>query len=94
MTRLLNFIFNVLGKILILAESVLGVRFVLRFLNANPAAEIVKLFYAVTNFLIAPFEGIFREVVVFGGVVDTVILSAAIAYALAFFILKAIFVRK
>jgi uncharacterized protein YggT (Ycf19 family) len=94
MNRLFRILFDALGKILILVESVLGVRFVLRFLNANPAAEIMKLFYAVTNFLIAPFEGIFHEITVFGGVVDTVILSAAIAYTLVFFILKAIFVRR
>ncbi len=93
MNRIVKFIFGLLEKILILAESLLGVRFILRFLNASSGAEVVRLFYSLTDFLIVPFEGIFHEVIIFGGVVDTVILSAGVAYALIFFILKKIFVR-
>ncbi len=94
MNRIVKFIFGLLEKILILAESLLGVRFILRFLNASSGAEVVRLFYSLTDFLIAPFKGIFQNVVIAGGTVDLVVLSAMIAYAFAFLVLRAIFVRK
>ncbi len=79
---------------LIVIESLLGARFILRLFNANPRAEIVKFFYQFTHPFIAPFDGIFPDLTVLGGTVDMVVFSAAVAYALAFFLLKAIFVRK
>ncbi len=93
LNRIIRFLFAILEKLLILIESLLSLRFVLRLLGANPDTVMVKFFYSLTDFLIKPFIGIFQDASIKGGVIDLVVLTAAIFYALAFFILRKIFVR-
>ncbi|MCL4399926.1 YggT family protein [Patescibacteria group bacterium] len=91
----MKFVANLLEKLIVFIEVVLGARFLLSFLGASPAAEVVKFFYSTTNFLIKPFTGIFNVFVLKGGgVIDTVVLSAMVSYAILFWLIKKIFLRR
>lgn len=55
-----------------LLEAVIGLRFVLRLLGANPDAAFVRWIYDVSTPLVAPFAGIFGQeaaIITNGGVV-------------------------
>lgn len=47
-----------------LAEIFLGLRFILRFFDANAANQFVHWIYTSTNLLLEPFRGIFPPIVV------------------------------
>ncbi len=66
----------------------------LEFLNANPAATVVKYFYEITGFFTAPFNAIFPATQLFGRMVDLVTLSAVIAYWILFEILMKLLLPK
>lgn len=71
-----------------LFEVLLALRVALRFLAANPQAVIVDLVYKVSDIIIYPFSGIFKNVVLAsGGVVDVVAISAMIGYPILVYIL-------
>ncbi len=69
-------------------EVFLAIRLVLRFLGANPAAQIVELVYKISEVIIVPFKGIFANIALSGGgVVDVVTLSAMVGYPVIVYIL-------
>lgn len=78
------------NKLLVVIEILLSVKFIFRFLGANPEAYIVKFFYWITNPLLIWFKGIFRDIAFEGGVIDLVVLTAMISYLIAFYIVKKI----
>lgn len=76
-----------------LFEVFLAVRIVLKFLAANPIAVIVDLVYKVSDIVIYPWSGIFKNAYLTGGgMVDVVAISAMIGYpVLVYIILEVIY---
>lgn len=81
-TTVQNIIWYVLGLI----EVLIGLRFVLKMLGANPASSFVDMIYNVTGVLTAPFDSIFGVTQTTNGTTESVfepsILVAALVYAL------------
>lgn len=70
------------------AELALAFRVVLKFLEASTAAPIVELLYRVTDVIIVPFAGIFRDIVLRNGsVIDLNALSAMVGYPIILYLL-------
>jgi uncharacterized protein YggT (Ycf19 family) len=66
-------------------EALLGLRFILRLIGANPAAPFGAFIYAVTQPLLWPFEGLVANPGVRGGpVFELITLVAMIVYFLLF----------
>ncbi len=76
-----NAVWYVLGFI----EILIGFRFVLKLLGANPASGFVEFIYSITGVLTAPFDSIFGVTKAEAGEVQSVfepsILVAAAVYA-------------
>jgi hypothetical protein len=90
---------NVVWYILGLIEILIGLRFVLKLLGANPASTFVEMIYDVTGILTAPFDSIFGVASAQAGNVKSVfepsILVAAAVYALiAWGVVKLITINK
>jgi uncharacterized protein YggT (Ycf19 family) len=68
-------------------EGLLGIRFVLELLGANPAAGFAQFIYTVTNPFLAPFAGLFGKAHFGGSVFDVSILVAILVYALIAWVL-------
>ena len=68
-------------------EGLLGIRFVLELLGANPAAGFAQFIYTVTNPFLAPFAGLFGKAQSGGSVFDVSILVAILVYALIAWVL-------
>ena len=77
-----------------LIETLLLLRFALKFFVANPNAPFVAWLYGSTAQLVAPFAGIFPSWRIAGLVVDFTTLSALAVYALVSYFLMQIFSRK
>jgi YggT family protein len=68
-------------------EGLLGIRFVLELLGANPAAGFAQFIYTITNPFLAPFAGLFGKAHSGGNVFDVSILVAILVYALIAWVL-------
>ncbi len=68
-------------------EGLLGIRFVLELLGANPAAGFAQFIYTITNPFLAPFVGLFGTARSGGSVFDVSILVAILVYALIAWVL-------
>lgn len=75
--RMYQIVWYVLGVI----ELLLGFRFILKMLAANPASGFTSLVYATSDTLVAPFRGIFKAAVSEGSVLEWSTIIAAIVYA-------------
>jgi hypothetical protein len=64
-------------------EALLGLRFIMRLIGANPAAGFVDAIYTITQPLVAPFNNIVRNASVEGSVFDWNTLIAMVIYWLA-----------
>jgi uncharacterized protein YggT (Ycf19 family) len=73
-----------------IAEALLILRIVLIFLAADPAAGFANVVYGLSSPLVAPFHGLFPEVVIAQGEVDLAAIIAMMAYALGARILRAV----
>jgi YggT family protein len=65
-----------------IVEGLLGIRFVLGLLGANPAAGFAQLIYRITDPFLAPFAGLFGQPSYEGMVFDWNALVAILVYAL------------
>jgi hypothetical protein len=79
-----------IGLLTDVAEALLLLRIVLIFLAADPTAGFAHLVYGLSSLLVAPFQGLFPEVVISQGVVDLAAIVAMIAYAFGARILQAL----
>lgn len=71
-----------------LAEILLGVRLLLKFLAARSEALVVDALYRVTDLVIVPFRGIFDDLDMGGGsVIDLSALSAMVGYAIGVYLI-------
>lgn len=83
----LNTISRYLKYVLGFAELLLGFRALLRFLEASPVAPIVELLYRVTDVIMVPFAGIFRDITLQNGsILDLNAFSAMIGYPIILYI--------
>lgn len=90
---------NVVWYVLGLVEILIGFRFILKILGANPASGFVDFIYSITGLLTAPFDSIFGVASTQAGEVKSVfepsILVAAAVYAvIAWGIVKLITINK
>jgi len=63
-------------------EALLGIRFVLGLLGANPTASFAQFIYRITEPFLAPFVGLFGKPRFEGSVFDWNVLVAMLVYAL------------
>jgi uncharacterized protein YggT (Ycf19 family) len=73
---------QLVGLIFGMVIALIGIRFVLLLLGANPDAGFTSFIYSVTGPLVAPFEGMFGTPDTGTGVVDPASLVAIVVYAL------------
>ena len=76
--RIQNGVYLLLG----ILEALLGIRFVLGLLGANPAASFAQFIYRITEPFLAPFVGLFGKPRFEGSVFDWNVLVAMLVYAL------------
>lgn len=81
---------NFLKRLLVLAELILFLRLVLKFLGANPYAFVVKELYKFTDAMVWPVNPIFPNFYWGERLVDVVAISAMVGYLLAFLIIKGV----
>lgn len=76
-------------------ESLLGIRFILRLIGANPAAGFVDFIYDATAPLMQPFSNIVRNLRIEGSVFDWNVLIAMVVYWLvAWAIVRLFFIGR
>lgn len=75
--RFYQIVWYILGFI----EILLGFRFVLKLLAANPTSGFTSLVYSTSDTLVAPFRGIFKAAASEGSVLEWSTIIAAIVYA-------------
>jgi len=81
--RIQNGIYLLFG----ILEALLGIRFVLGVLGANPTAGFAQFIYGITGPFIAPFVGLFGKPRFQGSVFDWNVLVAMLVYALIAWVL-------
>ena len=70
--------------LLVFLEILLGFRFVLRLISANPNSGFAVLIYGITGLFTAPFNGLIALPTVNGSLVEVTALIAMVVYALIF----------
>lgn len=78
-----NAVWFVVGVI----EILLGLRFVMKLLGANPNSGFVDFIYTLSGVLVAPFRGIFSSPTTEGDVVTSVFESATLVAMLIYLLL-------
>jgi uncharacterized protein YggT (Ycf19 family) len=76
--KLVQAIYVVFGAI----EALIAIRFVLRLFGANPTASFAEWTYGMTNWLAAPFAGLFSAQHIQTGVLEFNVLVALVVYGL------------
>ena len=79
-----------LSRLLLLAELILFLRLVLKFLGANSYAFVVKELYKLTDVMIWPVNSIFPNFYWGERLVDAVAISAMVGYLIAFLIVAGV----
>ncbi len=78
-----RFVNSLVGVILAIALTLLGLRFVLKLFGANASNDFVEWIYRTSGDVLAPFRGIFPQQNVEGGyVLEFSTLFAMLAYTL------------
>ena len=86
--RLQSFKANrILYTLLGILEILLGLRFVLKFIGANPDAGFSAFIYGITNIFVAPFYALFHTPQVGGSIIEVNTLIAMAVYALLVWII-------
>jgi uncharacterized membrane protein len=77
---------GIVGIILIMLEILLGIRFVLHLIAANPDSGFVIFIYGITGVFVAPFTGIVGTPASGGTTLEVTTLIAMAVYALFFWV--------
>jgi hypothetical protein len=86
---------QIVWYLLDLVEVLLGFRFLLKLLGANPAAGFTDFIYDTTAPLVAPFVAVFRTARVAGSTFEwTTLLAMAVYWILAWGIIKLFLMGK
>ncbi len=81
--------------ILGLFEALLGFRFILRLIAANPAAGFTDFIYTATRPLVAPFDAVVRNARVSGSVFDwNTVIAMAVYWLIAWAIVRLFFINR
>ena len=76
-------------------EIILGLRFILKLLGANPAAGFTQVIYGATSLFAGPFLYVFRVSQVQGSVFEwSTLLAMAVYFLIAWLIVKALVMSK
>ncbi len=78
MTKATQIIWLVTGVL----QALIGIRFLLRLLAANPEAGFAQLIYGITAVFLVPFTGLFEDPAANGSVLELSSLVAMLVYAL------------
>lgn len=78
---------NAVWYIVGLIEILLGLRFILKLLGANPSSGFVNLIYTITNVLTAPFDSIFGVTRPEAGNVSSIFEPSILVAALVYFLI-------
>jgi uncharacterized membrane protein len=78
---------RILYTLLAILEILLGLRFVLKLIAANPASGFSVFIYGVTGLFLAPFNALVGTPKVGGSVIEVTTLIAMAVYALLFWVL-------
>lgn len=95
--RFYNWFYSIFLKLLILIESIIGVRIIVKFLKANPETPAVKYLYKITDKILFPFKDIFPNLdlkklgVGISAPVDIVAITSGVGYLLLFLLIIGIF---
>lgn len=82
-SRLLHAVAQIISLAVGIVELLLLVRIVLLFFDANPTADFTSLIYSWSNPIVAPFQGVFPNVMgSSGSVLDAAAILAMIVYAI------------
>jgi len=77
---------RIIWTILGLLEILLGLRFVLKLIGANPGSGFSEFIYGITALFVAPFAGLIRTPVAGGAVLELTTFIAMAVYALFFWL--------
>ena len=75
---------RIVWSILVFLEVLLGLRFMLKLIAANPDSGFAALMYGITNPFIAPFAGLIATPTSGGTILEATTLIAMVIYALIF----------
>jgi hypothetical protein len=75
---------RIVWSFLVLLEVLLGLRFVLKLIAANPDSGFAAFMYGITGFFIAPFAGLIGTPTSGGMILEVTTLIAMAVYALIF----------
>ncbi|KKP58633.1 MAG: hypothetical protein UR60_C0013G0010 [Candidatus Moranbacteria bacterium GW2011_GWF2_34_56] len=79
-TKPLYFGIRIIWYIVGIIESLLGLRFLLKLMQANPSAAFTDFIYSFSGIFVAPFRAVFRNTRVDDSVVEWSALLAMIIY--------------
>jgi|WetSurMetagenome_2_1015567.scaffolds.fasta_scaffold778046_2 hypothetical protein len=82
-----SILISAISKVFWIFELFLFLRFLLKFLNANPLTPVVNAIYLSSDIFVNPFNAIFNQIVWKNFIIDTVTISAMAGYALVVFVL-------
>ena len=86
-SHLITMISRLIKKLFFLLELFLLVRLIFKFLAASPRALIVKLVYKWSNFFVAPFNFIFKNIFwPKDHLIETATISAMVGYAILVYV--------
>jgi len=73
---------RIVGTLLIILEILLGIRFMLHLISANPGSGFTVFIYGITSVFVAPFQGLVGTPTSGGTTLEVTTLIAMIVYAL------------
>ena len=78
---------RIVGTLLVILEILLGIRFVLHLIAANPGSCFAAFIYGITGVFVAPFNGLIATPVSGGTTLEVTTLIAMAVYALLFWVI-------
>lgn len=78
---------RIMYTLLGIVEILLGLRFILKLIGANPASGFTVFIYGITNILVAPFNALVGTPAFGGSTFEVTTLIAMAVYALLFWVL-------
>lgn len=87
-TKTYDLISSIIKRLLGLAEFLLFIRLILKFLGANPYTFVVAILYKYTDYLVSPFKYIFNDIYWPGThLIETMTIASMIGYGLFVFVI-------
>lgn len=81
-------VISAISRLFFLLEFFLFLRFLLKFLNANPQSPVAGIIYKYSDIITTPFDSIFSDIYWRGHTIDLVTISTMAGYAIAVFVIS------